>query len=174
MMFAGVFWGYIEGFLFWFLGKYCTICMSSWMRSSRPGMRSSRLWMRSSREWIRSSRVWMRSSRVWMRSSRVVRASDSQYRSRNCPGLDPSAFRHSGNWGAADETVLNIVHKKNPLLKKAQVNRKVQVVSDLLIILTIQSQKILHNYCIRDLWPFDFYHAYRLAIYIIWDWGGLA
>ncbi len=22
MMFAGVFWGYIEGFLFWFLGKY--------------------------------------------------------------------------------------------------------------------------------------------------------
>jgi hypothetical protein len=22
MMFAGVFWGYIEGFLFWFLGEY--------------------------------------------------------------------------------------------------------------------------------------------------------
>ncbi len=57
----------------------------------------------------------MRSSRVWMRSSRVVRASDSQCRSRNCPGFYPSILRHSGIWGAADEAVLNIVHKKkNP------------------------------------------------------------
>jgi hypothetical protein len=32
--------------------------------------------------------------------------------SRNCPGFDPSILRHSGIWGAADETVLNIVHKK--------------------------------------------------------------
>ncbi len=31
-----------------------------------------------------------------MRSSRVVRASDSQCRSRNCPGFDPSILRHSG------------------------------------------------------------------------------
>jgi hypothetical protein len=31
MMFAGVFWGYIEGFLFWFLGtcllRWCTVCI---------------------------------------------------------------------------------------------------------------------------------------------------
>ncbi len=27
---------------------------------------------------------------LWMRSSRVVRSSDSQCRSRNCPGFDPS------------------------------------------------------------------------------------
>jgi hypothetical protein len=32
--------------------------------------------------------------------------------SRNCPGLDPSILRHSGIWGAADEAVLNIEHKK--------------------------------------------------------------
>ncbi len=83
-----------------------------WIRSSRVWMRSSRVWIRSSRGWMRSSRVWMRSSRVWMRSSRVVRASDSQCRSRNCPGFDPSILRHSGIWGAADEAVLNIVNKK--------------------------------------------------------------
>jgi hypothetical protein len=75
-------------------------------------MRSSRVWMRSSRMWIKSSRVWIRSSRVRMRSSRVVRAFDSRCRRRNCPGLDPSFLRHSGIWGAADEVVLNIVHKK--------------------------------------------------------------
>ncbi len=43
--------------------------------------------------------LWMRSSRVWMRSSRVVRAFDSQRRSRNCRGFDPSILRHSGIWG---------------------------------------------------------------------------
>ncbi len=48
----------------------------------------------------------------WMRFSRVVRASDSRCRSRNCPGFDLSILRHSGIWGVADETVLNIVHKK--------------------------------------------------------------
>jgi hypothetical protein len=40
--------------------------------------------------------------------SRVVRTSDRQFRSRNYPII----LRHSGIWGAADETVLNIVHKK--------------------------------------------------------------
>ncbi len=52
--------------------------------------------------------------RSWMcmRSSRVVRASDSQWRSRNCPGFNPSILRHSGIWGAADEAVL-IYIKKN-------------------------------------------------------------
>ncbi len=49
---------------------------------------------------------------IWMRSCRVVRASDSQCRSRNCPGFDPSILRHSGIWGAADEAVWNIVHKQ--------------------------------------------------------------
>ncbi len=48
-----------------------------------------------------------------MRSSRVVRASDSQCRSSNCPGFDPSILRHSGIWGAADEAALNIEHKKS-------------------------------------------------------------
>jgi hypothetical protein len=47
-----------------------------------------------------------------MRSGRVIRASDSECRSRNCPRFDPSILRHSGIFGAADEAVLNIVHKK--------------------------------------------------------------
>ena len=47
-----------------------------------------------------------------MRSNCVVRASDSQCRSRNCPGFDPSILRHSGICGAADKTVLNKVHRK--------------------------------------------------------------
>jgi hypothetical protein len=76
-------------------------------------MRFSRVWMKFCRGWIRFSRVWMRFSQSWMRFSRVVRASDSQCRSRNCTGFDPSILRHSGIWGAADETVLNTVHKKN-------------------------------------------------------------
>jgi hypothetical protein len=42
--------------------------------------------------------------------SRVARASDSQCRSRNCPGFDPSILRHRGISGAADEAVLNKVH----------------------------------------------------------------
>ncbi len=54
----------------------------------------------------------VRSSLVWMRSSLVVRASDSQCRSHNCPGFDPSFLRHSEIWGVADEAMLNIVHKK--------------------------------------------------------------
>ncbi len=62
--------------------------------------------------WMRPGRVWMRPSRAWMRPNRVVTASDSQCRSRVCPGFDPSILRHSGIWGAADEAVLNILHKK--------------------------------------------------------------
>ncbi len=51
-----------------------------------------------------------------MRFSKVVRASDSRYRSRNCPGFDVSILRRSRIWRAADETVLNKVPKnpKNP------------------------------------------------------------
>ncbi len=41
--------------------------------------------------------------------SRMVRASDSQCRSRNCPGFDPSILRHSVNWGAEYEAGLNTV-----------------------------------------------------------------
>ncbi len=47
----------------------------------------------------------------WMRSSLVVRPSDCQCWSRNSPGFDPSSLRHSGIWGAADEAVLNTVHR---------------------------------------------------------------
>ncbi len=54
-----------------------------------------------------------------MRSSQVVRASDSQCRSRNCPGFDPSILRHSGIWGAADEAVLNIVPKQKKKIQKS-------------------------------------------------------
>ncbi len=42
----------------------------------------------------------------------MARASDSQCRRRNCPGFDPSILQHSGILGAADERVLNTVHKK--------------------------------------------------------------
>jgi hypothetical protein len=63
---------------------------------------------------MRSSRVWMRYIRRWMRSSRVVRASDSQCRSRNCTGFDPSILRHIVIWGAADEAEFNKYRVKNP------------------------------------------------------------
>ncbi len=56
---------------------------------------------------------------LWMRSSRVVRAFNSQCRSRNCPGFDPSILRHSGILGAADEAVLNTVQKKKKSQKKS-------------------------------------------------------
>ncbi len=54
----------------------------------------------------------------WDLAECMVRASDSQLRSLNWSGLDPSILRHSGIWGAADEVVLSIVHKKNPLSTK--------------------------------------------------------
>ncbi len=40
--------------------------------------------------------------------------SDCQCTSCNGPGFYPSIRRHSGTWGAADESVLNTVEKKNP------------------------------------------------------------
>jgi hypothetical protein len=48
-----------------------------------------------------------------MRFRRVVRASDSQCHSLNCPGFDLGILRHSGILEAADETMLNTIHKKN-------------------------------------------------------------
>ncbi len=49
---------------------------------------------------------------IGMRSSLVVWASDCQWRSSNSPGFNLSILRHSGIWGAAEEAVLNIVHRK--------------------------------------------------------------
>jgi hypothetical protein len=50
----------------------------------------------------------------WMRSSRLVRASDSQYRSRNCPGFYPSIWI----WGAADDSKT----EKIPIKKEKRKN----------------------------------------------------
>ncbi len=67
-----------------------------------------------------------------MRSSRVVRASENQCRSRNCPGFDPSILRHSGIWGAEDEAVLYIVHKKREKnLKNTHLKKKKIIFSSL-------------------------------------------
>jgi len=46
-----------------------------------------------------------------MRSIRVVTASDCLCQSRNSPGFDPSILRHSRIRAAADEALLNKVHK---------------------------------------------------------------
>jgi hypothetical protein len=43
---------------------------------------------------------------------KASRKDDSQCRSRNWPGFDPSILWHSEIWGAADGSVLNIVWKK--------------------------------------------------------------
>jgi hypothetical protein len=48
----------------------------------------------------------------------VVRLSDSQCRSHNSPGFDPSILRHNGTGGEADEAVLNIVQKKKKFTAK--------------------------------------------------------
>ncbi len=60
-----------------------------------------------------------------MRSSLVVRASDCQCTSCNGPGFDPSIRRHSGIWGAADETVLNIVRTKRKKSPKKIFKKKI-------------------------------------------------
>ncbi len=56
---------------------------------------------------------------LWMRSSRVDRASDCQCQCRNIPAFDPCIL-HSGIRGAADEAVLNKVHKKIQKKKKKE------------------------------------------------------
>ncbi len=48
---------------------------------------------------------------MFIKSCRVVRASDRQCQSRNNPRFNPSILRRSGVWGAADEAVLDKVHK---------------------------------------------------------------
>ncbi len=47
-----------------------------------------------------------------VKSSLEVKSSNCQCRSRNSPGFISSTLRSSGIWEAADETVLNKVHKK--------------------------------------------------------------
>ncbi len=66
----------------------------------------------------------MRSSLVRMRSSLVVRVSDCQCTSCNGPGFDSSIRRHSGIWGAADETVLNIVWMKRKKIPPKNIKKK--------------------------------------------------
>jgi hypothetical protein len=69
----------------------------------------------------------MRSSLLRMRSSLVVRASDCQCTSCNGPGFDPSIRRHSGTWGAADETVLNIVRTKRKKSPQKNIYKKILI-----------------------------------------------
>ncbi len=54
---------------------------------------------------------------MWMRSSLVIRSSDCQCRSCKSPGFDPSILRHRGIWGAADEAMLNTVHRRKKFKK---------------------------------------------------------
>ncbi len=57
-------------------------------------------------------RLAVKQARILHVFSQVVGASGCQCQSRNSPGFDPSILRHSGIWGAADDAVLNNVHKK--------------------------------------------------------------
>jgi hypothetical protein len=63
-----------------------------------------------------------------MRSSRVVRASGCRFQTRNSPGFDPTILRHSEILGAADDAVLNNVHKTKKR-KKTQptLNKKISL-----------------------------------------------
>jgi len=61
---------------------------------------------------MRSNRGGWNLMELLIRFSGVVR-SDSQWQCRNCLGLDPSILRHSGIWGAANETGLNKVLNKS-------------------------------------------------------------
>ncbi len=88
-----------------------------------------------------------------MRSSRVVIVSDSQCRSRNCPGFDPTILRHSGILGAADEAVLNTVHKKgkypkNPPLKNSTrcSHSAVSIGNNIFLNRIMKFQKYGHSY----------------------------
>ncbi len=78
----------------------------------RWGWDLAELWMKSSWVWMRSSQKWWDLAELWLRSSQVVRASGCQCQSCNRPRFYPSILRHSEIWGAAEEAVLNHVHKK--------------------------------------------------------------
>ena len=55
--------------------------------------------------------IWPLQYLLWMRSS-CVRTSNFQCQSRSSPSFDLNILWHSRIWGAADEAVLNKVHKK--------------------------------------------------------------
>jgi hypothetical protein len=80
--------------------------------SSLIWMRFRLVWMRFRIAWMRFRLLWMRFRLLWMRFRLVVRASDCQCRRRNSHGFDPS-IPAPGIWGAADEAVLNTVHREN-------------------------------------------------------------
>ncbi len=93
--------------------------------------------------------------------------SDSQCRSRNCPGFDPSVLRHSGK-GAADESVLNKVLKKkipkNPLYLSGIVLRWRLVLHLILtrnkiLLSTFSCASFLHSFF--SLFAFSF-HAFPI------------
>ncbi len=84
--------------------------MCSYVWPISHALLSSLAWMSSSLVMDEISQLWMRPSLMWMRSRLLVRA--SVCRSRNSPVFDPSILRHSAIWGAADESVLNTVHRK--------------------------------------------------------------
>ncbi len=72
---------------------------------------------------------------------RASKASSCQCQSHNSHGVNPSILRHSVFWGAADEALLNKVHKrknpKHPLLKMFckssacdwKINIKINIIS---------------------------------------------
>ncbi len=69
-----------------------------------------------------------------MRLNELAEFLERQCQSRNNPGFHPSIFRYSRIRGAADETVLNIVHKqpKNPVKKGFEVAKFVRKYETLL------------------------------------------
>ncbi len=87
-----------------------------------------------------------------LRSSLVVRASESRYRGRNCPGFDPSILRHNEIWGAADEAMLNIVHKKNPknspliLEKRKEKGTKKEIANHIFFFFKMNSESFFWNF----------------------------
>ncbi len=81
------------------------------LTSTNSGVIQNSFWMISSR-WMRSTVVCEWDLADWLESP------DSQCRSRNYPGCDPSIFRHSVIWAAADEAVLNKVLKNWKKKKK--------------------------------------------------------
>jgi hypothetical protein len=79
-----------------------------------------------------------------MRSSRVVTAPCCQCQSRNSPGFDSIILRHSGICGAADEAVLNNVHKKGKIQKNSLFSRHGEVRMYSIALLTVFLAR-LHN-----------------------------
>jgi hypothetical protein len=105
-----------------------------------------------------------------MSSRLVVRASDCQCRSRNSPGFDPSILRHSGIWGAADETVLNTVHrrKKNP--KNPPVRNQNKSVSKQTLSVRIKIKVLPSNQYTLPVWVKVKVLATNVRSWFIWGY----